>query len=40
MGVARTTFIISKDLKIDKIFEKVKPKEHAGEVLAYLKGLK
>ena len=36
MGVARTTFIITKDLKIEKIFEKVKPKEHADEVLTFL----
>jgi len=39
MGVARTTFIISKDLKIEKIFEKVKPKEHTDEVLSFLDSL-
>ena len=33
MGVARTTFVIGKDGKIVKIFEKVKPKEHNLEVL-------
>ena len=33
MGVARTTFIIGKDGKIEKIYEKVKPEGHAGEVL-------
>jgi peroxiredoxin Q/BCP len=36
-GVARTTFIIGPDGKIKHIFEKVKPDEHAEEVLAYLK---
>ena len=37
MGVARTTFIIGKDGKIEKIYEKVKPEGHAEEVLEYLK---
>ena len=36
-GVARTTFIIGPDGKIQHIFEKVKPDGHAEEVLAYLK---
>ena len=36
MGVARTTFIIGKDGKIEKIFEKVKPDGHAEEVLTFL----
>ena len=36
-GVARTTFIIGADGKIQHIFEKVKPEGHAEEVLAYLK---
>lgn len=36
MGVARTTFIISKG-KIVHVFEKVKPEGHDREVLAYLK---
>jgi len=39
MGVARTTFIISKDLKVAKIFGKVKPKGHVQEVLTFLKSL-
>jgi peroxiredoxin Q/BCP len=38
MGIARTTFIIGPDGKIQHIFEKVKPEGHAEEVLAYLKG--
>jgi peroxiredoxin Q/BCP len=38
MGVARTTFIIGPDGKIQHIFEKVKPEAHAEEVLDYLKG--
>ena len=36
MGVARTTFIIGKDGRIEKIYEKVKPEGHAAEVLEYL----
>ena len=36
MGVARSTFIIGKDGKIQKIYEKVKPEGHAEEVLAFL----
>ena len=38
-GVLRTTFIVGKDGKILKIFEKVKPKEHGKEVLGYIKTL-
>ena len=37
MGVARTTFVIGPDSKVQHIFEKVKPDGHAEEVLAYLK---
>jgi len=37
MGVARTTFIIGPEGKIEHIFEKVKPEGHADEVLAFLK---
>ena len=37
MGVARTTFLIDKDGRIERIFEKVKPAGHAGEVLEVLK---
>jgi len=33
MGVHRTTFLIDENGKIKKIFEKVKPEEHASEVL-------
>jgi peroxiredoxin Q/BCP len=33
MGVLRTTFLIDEKGKIKKIFEKVKPDEHAREVL-------
>ena len=36
-GIARTTFIIGQDGKIEYIFEKVKPDGHAEEVLEYLK---
>jgi len=38
-GIARTTFIIGPDGKIEHIFEKVKPDGHAEEVLAYLKSV-
>ena len=37
MGVARTTFIIGKDGKLEKVYEKVKPEGHAEEVLEFLK---
>ncbi len=37
MGVARTTFIIGKDGKIAKVYEKVKPDVHTEEVLEFLK---
>ena len=37
MGIARTTFVIGPDGKIQHIFPKVKPEGHAAEVLAYLK---
>ena len=36
MGVQRSTFIIGKDGRIEKIYEKVKPEGHADEVLAQL----
>jgi peroxiredoxin Q/BCP len=39
MGVARTTFIIGKDGKIAKVFEKVKPEGHNQEIIAALKSL-
>ena len=37
MGIERTTFVIGEDGKIARIFEKVKVKGHAEEVLASLK---
>ncbi len=39
MGVGRTTFVINKEGKIAKIFEKVKPEGHEKEVLECLKAL-
>ena len=36
-GVARTTFVIGPDGRIQHIFENVKPDGHAEEVLAHLK---
>ncbi len=39
MGVARTTFIVGKDGKIVKVFEKVKPEGHNQEVIDALKSL-
>lgn len=36
-GVARTTFIIGPDGKIEHVFENVKADGHAEQVLAYLK---
>jgi len=38
-GVARTTFIVDKNGKISHIFEKVKPAEHAQDVIEALKKL-
>lgn len=37
MGIARTTFIIGPEGKIQHVFLKVKPEGHAEEVLTYLK---
>lgn len=37
MGIVRTTFVIGKTGKIQKVFEKVKVKEHVKEVLETLK---
>jgi len=34
MGIHRTTFLIDEKGKIKKVFEKVKPEDHADEVLA------
>ena len=34
MGIVRTTFLIGPDGRIRKVFEKVKPGQHAAEVLA------
>lgn len=39
LGVLRTTFVVDKDGKVAKIFDKVKPAEHAKEVLSYIKTL-
>jgi peroxiredoxin Q/BCP len=33
----RTTFVIGTDGRIERVFQKVKPKGHAAEVLAALK---
>ena len=38
-GILRTTFVIGPDGRIARVFEKVKPKGHAAEVLAALDGL-
>jgi peroxiredoxin Q/BCP len=39
MGTKRTSFLIDKKGKIVKIYEKVKPEEHAGEVINDIMGL-
>lgn len=36
MGIARTTFVIGKDGRIEKVFEKVKPEGHNSEVLRWI----
>ena len=38
MGTRRTSFLINPSGKIAKVYEKVKPEAHAGEVLADLAG--
>jgi len=38
-GVLRTTFLIDRNGKIARIFEKVKPSEHSAEVLAAIQSL-
>ena len=40
MGIARTTFVIGPDGKIEHVFNNVKPEGHAEEVLEYLKSQK
>ena len=40
MGVARTTFVIGPDGRIEHVFENVKADGHAEEVLEYLKSSK
>lgn len=37
MGIARTTFLIGPDGRIERVWEKVKPQGHAEEVLAALR---
>ena len=39
MGILRSTFLIGKDGKVAKVWDKVKVKEHAAEVLEALKAL-
>ncbi len=40
MGVLRTTFVISPEGAVDKVFENVGPKGHSSAVLQYIKGRK
>lgn len=40
MGVVRTTFLIAPDGRIARVFEGVKPEDHAVEVLAELNRLR
>ena len=37
LGIFRTTFILDKNKKIIKIYEKVNPKDHAQDVLDFIK---
>ncbi len=39
MGIERTTFLIGRDGKITRVWDKVKVKDHADEVLAAVSGL-
>jgi thioredoxin-dependent peroxiredoxin len=38
MGVQRSTFVVDGSGKIEQVWEKAKPEDHATEVLAYLSG--
>jgi thioredoxin-dependent peroxiredoxin len=38
MGVQRSTFVVNAKGVIEQVWEKVKPEDHAAEVLAYLAG--
>ena len=38
MGVERTTFLIGRDGRLARVFEKVTPKGHADEVAAAISG--
>ena len=38
MGVVRSTFVISPDGIIEKVFPKAKPDTNAAEILDYLRG--
>jgi len=40
MGTLRTSFLISPEGKIEKIYEKVKPAEHSAQVLEDLESMK
>ena len=40
LGILRTTFVIDKSGKIAKVFEKVKPEDHAAEVAEAVAALK
>lgn len=35
-GIARTSFLVGRDGRVEKVYEKVKPETHADDVLAYL----
>ena len=37
LGIKRTTFVLSKDKKIIKVYENVKPKDHSKEILEFIK---
>jgi len=39
MGISRVTFILDKNKKVTKVFEKVKPLVHSNEVLEFLKNI-
>ncbi|MEM0074379.1 MAG: thioredoxin-dependent thiol peroxidase [Candidatus Micrarchaeaceae archaeon] len=39
-GTLRKTYVIGTDGKIERIFENIKPEEHAKKVIEYLKGFK
>ena len=37
MGILRKTFVLDRDLRVLRVYDKVKPEGHPEEVLAFIK---